>query len=146
MKQESEILNTAVLNGRTVAVPVKCSSELGSRCYGPQMYDREDVDGGGGGRAREESGGCVAQYQSTTVRVLTHFMADTGEEERAGGGVSAAAADEAANQQDFLLGTDWQVDVTHLVAESLKVKDPKTARFLQGQVLMGLSPGTTKVQ
>ncbi|KAG7280815.1 hypothetical protein CRUP_035480 [Coryphaenoides rupestris] len=62
-----------------------------------------------------------------------------------GGGVSAAAADEAANQQDFLLGTDWQVDVTHLVAESPEGEDPKTARFLQGQVLMGLSPGTTKV-
>ncbi|KAK0139993.1 Transmembrane protein 132D [Merluccius polli] len=103
---------------------------------------REDGEGGGGGGAKEESS-CVAQYQSTTVRVLTHFLADKGEEERGGG---SSAEDEAANQQDFLLGTDWQVDVTHLVMESLKVKDPKTARFLQGQVLMGLNPGTTKIQ
>ncbi|XP_056445311.1 transmembrane protein 132C [Gadus chalcogrammus] len=228
LAMESEILNTAVLNGRTVAVPVKvvtvgtdgavsditesveCRSsdeqviKVSERCdyvyvngketrgrsrvavnftysflsaqlemsvwiprlpllidlsdpelsqikgwrvpvtTGNRRYERgrgDRVDGGGAG-AREE-GGCVAHYQSTTVRVLTHFLADTGEEERGGG---SSAGDEAANQQDFLLGTDWQVDVTHLVVESLKVKDPNTARFLQGQVLVGLSPGTTKVQ
>uniref|UniRef100_A0A674BU58 Transmembrane protein 132C n=1 Tax=Salmo trutta TaxID=8032 RepID=A0A674BU58_SALTR len=87
--------------------------------------DGDEVDS-----ERTESG-CVPQYQSTTVRVLTHFM--------------ALGAD-GLGQQDFLLGSDWQVDVTDLVQDSLRVEDQRVARLLKGQVLMGLSTGTAKLQ
>ncbi|CAB1318588.1 unnamed protein product, partial [Coregonus sp. 'balchen'] len=79
---------------------------------------------------RTESG-CVPQYQRTTVRVFTHFV--------------ALGAD-GLGQQDFLLGSDWQVDVTDLVQDSLRVEDQRVARLLKGQVLMGLSTGTAKLQ
>lgn len=93
-------------------------------------YERVSVDGDEVDSERTESG-CVPQYQSTTVRVLTHFM--------------ALGAD-GLGQQDFLLGSDWQVDVTDLVQDSLRVEDQRVARLLKGQVLMGLSTGTAKLQ
>uniref|UniRef100_A0A3B4TVC8 Transmembrane protein 132C n=1 Tax=Seriola dumerili TaxID=41447 RepID=A0A3B4TVC8_SERDU len=82
---------------------------------------------------------CAPQYQSTTLRVLTHFIADTGE-------VRGAAEEDGLGQQNFLLGSDWQVEVTQLVKDSLRVEDPKVAQLLEGQVLIGLSAGTTKLQ
>ena len=81
----------------------------------------------------------MAQYQSTTLRVLTHFIADTGE-------VKGATEEEGQGQQTFLLGSDWQVEVTQLVKDSLRVEVPKVAQLLDGQVLIGLSPGITKLQ
>ncbi|XP_048114367.1 transmembrane protein 132D [Alosa alosa] len=89
--------------------------------------DEEDEDDE---RMRKERG-CGPQYQSSTVRVLTHFAAEPAER----GGPA-----------DFLLGSDWQVDVTELVRESLRVLDRRVARLQQGTVLMGLDIGTTKVQ
>ena len=74
----------------------------------------------------------MPQYQSTTVHVLTHFVAD--------------GAEEGQGQQDFLLGSDWQVDVTELVQDSLRVEDQRVARLLQGQVVIGQNTGTTKLQ
>ncbi|AWP15090.1 putative transmembrane protein 132C-like [Scophthalmus maximus] len=107
----------------------------GNKRYERVTDDREDVD-----RADERTeNACVAQYQSTTLRVLTHFMADT----RDDGG---ATQDDGLGQQNFLLGSDWQVEVTQLVKELLRVEDPKVAQLLEGQVIVGLSPGTTKVQ
>ncbi|XP_040915067.1 transmembrane protein 132C [Toxotes jaculatrix] len=82
---------------------------------------------------------CVAQYQSTTLRVLTHFVADTGE-------VRGSTEEDGLGQQNFLLGSDWQVEVTQLVKDSLRVEDPKVAQLLEGQVLIGLGAGTTKLQ
>ncbi|XP_056147187.1 transmembrane protein 132C [Lampris incognitus] len=84
---------------------------------------------------------CVAQYQSTTMRVLTHFVADTGKETEGG-----AVEEDVLGQQDLLLGSDWQVDVTQLVQDSLKVEDPTIARLLEGQILTGLTAGTTNLQ
>ncbi len=81
----------------------------------------------------------MAQYQSTTLRVLTHFVADTGE-------VRGAAEEDGLSQQNFLLGSDWQVEVTQLVKDSLRLEDRKVAQLLEGQVLIGLSAGTTKLQ
>ncbi|XP_055036415.2 transmembrane protein 132C isoform X2 [Misgurnus anguillicaudatus] len=75
--------------------------------------------------------GCGPQYQSTTVRVLTHFEAEP---------------EEWQGQPDFLLGSDWQVDVTELVRDSLKVEDERVARLSEEQVLIGLNTGTTKIQ
>ncbi|XP_068609332.1 transmembrane protein 132D [Brachionichthys hirsutus] len=89
--------------------------------------------------AKRKESACMDQYQSTTLRVLTHFVADTGE-------VRGASEEEGLEQQSFLLGSDWQVEVTQLVKDSLRVVDPKVAELLEGQVLMGLSAGTTKLQ
>ena len=83
-----------------------------------------------GDSERTESG-CVPQYQSTTVRVLTHFV---------------ALGVDGNGQQDFLLGSDWQVDVTDLVQDLLRVEDQRVAYLLEGQVLMGLNTGTAKLQ
>lgn len=82
---------------------------------------------------------CVAQYQSTTLRILTHFVADISESR-------GAMEEDVLGQQTFLLGTDWQVDVTQLVKESLRVEDPKVAQLLDDQVVIGLSTGNTKLQ
>ncbi|XP_017347463.2 transmembrane protein 132D [Ictalurus punctatus] len=75
--------------------------------------------------------GCGPQYQSTTVRVLTHFEAEPGE---------------GRGQPDFLLGSDWQVDVTELVKDLLNVEDSRVAKITDGATLTGLNIGTTKVQ
>ncbi|KAI3361852.1 hypothetical protein L3Q82_002180 [Scortum barcoo] len=106
----------------------------GNRRYERVTDDRDEDD------AAEErtEGGCAAQYQSTTLRVLTHFVADSGE--------VRGVAEEDGQQQNFLLGSDWQVEVTQLVKESLRVEDLKVAQLLDGQVLIGLSAGTTKLQ
>uniref|UniRef100_A0A8C2J9A4 Si:dkey-112m2.1 n=1 Tax=Cyprinus carpio TaxID=7962 RepID=A0A8C2J9A4_CYPCA len=90
-------------------------------------------------RSREDDGdegvkkdrSCGPQYQSTTVRVLTHFEAEP---------------EEWQGQPDFLLGSDWQVDVTELVRDSLRVVDERVAKLSEEQVLIGLNTGITKVQ
>lgn len=73
------------------------------------------------------------------MHVLTQFVSDAGE-------FRGAMEDGGPGQQNFLLGTDWHVDVTLLVKESLRVQDPKIAELLEGQVLIGLSTGTTNLQ
>ncbi|XP_061554393.1 transmembrane protein 132D [Phycodurus eques] len=81
--------------------------------------------------------GCMLQYQHSTLRVLTHFEAD-----------SDALPDllTGANPVDYFLGPDWQVDVTNLVRHSLKVADPDVASVKDGEVLQGRAVGTTTVQ
>uniref|UniRef100_A0A668AT52 Transmembrane protein 132C n=1 Tax=Myripristis murdjan TaxID=586833 RepID=A0A668AT52_9TELE len=208
LAMDTEILNTAVLTGRTVAVPVKvvtvgtdgavsdvtesveCKStdedvvKVSERCdyvyvngketrgksrvslnftYSflssqlemsvwmprlPLLIDVADPELSQikgwrvpvtAGETSEADGGCVAQYQSTTVRILTHFVAETVEGRRAG-------EEDGQGQQNFLLGSDWQVDVTQLVQDSLRVDDPRVVQLLQGQILIGQSAGTTKLQ
>ncbi|XP_034047636.1 transmembrane protein 132C-like [Thalassophryne amazonica] len=104
-----------------------------------RRYERVTDDKDGDAREERTETGCSAQYQSTTLRVLTHFVADTEE----GRGVGE---DEGLGQQNFLLGSDWQVEVTQLVKDSLRVLDPKIALLQEDQVITGLSAGTTKVQ
>lgn len=74
------------------------------------------------------------QYQRSTLRVFTHFM------------TAVAKEGEGPEQQNFLLGSDWQVEVTQLVRDSLRVQDSEVARLLEGQVLVGVAAGTTKLQ
>lgn len=93
----------------------------------PVFRSADDDEDEGGRRDR----GCGAQYQSTTLRVLTHFEAESGE---------------GLGQPDFLLGSDWQVDVTELVKDLLKVEDSRVAKITDGATLAGLNAGTTKVQ
>ncbi|KAA8584176.1 hypothetical protein FQN60_007961 [Etheostoma spectabile] len=83
--------------------------------------------------------GCMLQYQHSTLRVLTPFMAQTDAE---------APSDPltGADPVEYFLGPDWQVDVTNLVRSSLKVADSDVARVQDGVVLQGRAVGTTTVQ
>ncbi|XP_061148532.1 transmembrane protein 132C isoform X1 [Syngnathus typhle] len=80
---------------------------------------------------------CVPQYQSSKLQVLTHFVSENEED---------TTEDDEQGQQNFLLGSDWQVDVTQLVKDSLRVDDPKIAQLWEGQVVIGRSAGMTKIQ
>lgn len=75
--------------------------------------------------------GCALQFQRTTVRVLTRFLAE-------GAGPWA--------QPSLLLGPDWQVDITHLVADFMKLEAPRVATLLDGRVLVGREVGMTTIQ
>ncbi|XP_058137199.1 LOW QUALITY PROTEIN: transmembrane protein 132C [Dasypus novemcinctus] len=72
--------------------------------------------------------GCALQFQRATVRVLARFVAEG-----------------AGAQPRHLLGPAWQLDVTHLVADFLKLEEPRVAS-LQGGVLAGREVGMTAVQ
>ncbi|XP_068430543.1 transmembrane protein 132D-like [Clinocottus analis] len=83
--------------------------------------------------------GCMLQYQHSTLRVLTPFIAqaeaDVPPDPLTGG-----------EPVEYFLGPDWQVDVTNLVRSSLKVADPDVARVQDGVVLQGRAVGTTTIQ
>lgn len=74
---------------------------------------------------------CTLQYQHAMVRVLTHFVAESAD---------------ARGQMSFMLGPDWQVDITELVWDFLKVEDPQIAQLLDRRVLVGLDMGMTTIQ
>ncbi|NXC55778.1 T132D protein, partial [Aleadryas rufinucha] len=75
--------------------------------------------------------GCALQYQHAMVRVLTQFVAE---------------APEPGAQLSFLLGPDWQLDITDLVRDFMQVEEPRIARLQDGQVLVGLELGMTTIQ
>ncbi|XP_061603755.1 transmembrane protein 132C isoform X2 [Phyllopteryx taeniolatus] len=102
---------------------------------GQMRYDKEDDNTG---EERTENS-CAPQYQSTTLQVLTHFVSESEE-------VQEAGDEEERGPQNFLLGSDWQVDVTQLVKDFLRVDDPKIARLWESQVIIGRSAGMTKIQ
>ncbi|KAL4609235.1 Transmembrane protein 132C-like [Arapaima gigas] len=100
-------------------VPVAAGNERSAR-------DSEDEDD------EEQRGrGCSLQYQHASVRVLTRFVAEP---------------TTRRGPPDFLLGSDWQADVSDLVRDLLKVADPRVARLRDGRVLAGLETGVTAVQ
>lgn len=84
-------------------------------------------------------GGCVPQYQSTTLRVLTHFVAEAEADGR-------GTVEDSPGQPHFLLGSDWQVEVTQLVKDFLRVDEPSVAQLMEGPILTGMSAGSTKVK
>ncbi|KAF7240787.1 hypothetical protein EYD10_12655 [Varanus komodoensis] len=75
--------------------------------------------------------GCTLQYQHAMVRVLTQFVAEPSDP----GGPTA-----------YLLGSDWQVDITELVSDFIQVEEPRIARLQDGQVLVGQELGMTTIQ
>uniref|UniRef100_A0AAQ4S5U5 Uncharacterized protein n=1 Tax=Gasterosteus aculeatus aculeatus TaxID=481459 RepID=A0AAQ4S5U5_GASAC len=83
--------------------------------------------------------GCMLQYQHSTLRVLTPFIARADDEAPPDPLTGDATA-------EYFLGPDWQVDVTKLVRSSLKVADPDVARVQDGAVLQGRAVGATTVQ
>ncbi|XP_068099810.1 transmembrane protein 132D-like isoform X2 [Hyperolius riggenbachi] len=74
--------------------------------------------------------GCTLQYQHALLRVLTQFIAES---------------PNIAGQLNYLLGSDWQVDITDLITEFIQMDDPKVLR-LQGQLLIGQEAGMTTLQ
>ncbi|KAJ8286195.1 hypothetical protein GJAV_G00035650 [Gymnothorax javanicus] len=75
--------------------------------------------------------GCALQYQYALVRVLTHFVAEPAD---------------PGGEMVYMLGPDWQADITDLVVDFFKVEDPRIARLLEGRVLMGRDLGITTIQ
>uniref|UniRef100_A0A3Q2CDR7 Transmembrane protein 132C n=1 Tax=Cyprinodon variegatus TaxID=28743 RepID=A0A3Q2CDR7_CYPVA len=74
---------------------------------------------------------CTLQYQHAMVKVLTHFIAESAEQR---------------GQTAFMLGTDWQVDITELVGDFLKVEDTQIAKLLDRRILVGQDTGMTTIQ
>lgn len=75
--------------------------------------------------------GCALQFQHATVRVLTQFVS-----ERAG----------PWGQLSHLLSPDWQFDITHLVADFMKLESPHIATLQDSRVLVGREVGMTTIQ
>ncbi|XP_039213293.1 transmembrane protein 132D-like isoform X2 [Crotalus tigris] len=75
--------------------------------------------------------GCTLQYQHATVRVLTQFVAEPLD---------------PGGQTTYLLGSDWQVDISDLVKNFMQVEEPRIAKLQDGQVLMGQELGMTTLQ
>lgn len=65
------------------------------------------------------------------MRVLTHFVAEP---------------TDPGGELVYMLGADWQADITDLVQDYLKVEDPRIARLIDGRVLMGRDLGITTIQ
>lgn len=84
--------------------------------------DEEDED--------KKGRGCSLQYQHATVRVLAQFVAEAPD----------------VGQLSYMLGPDWQLDITDLVTDFMKVEEPKIAQLQDGRTLVGREPGITTVQ
>lgn len=74
---------------------------------------------------------CALQYQHAMIRVLTHFIAESAD---------------SRGQTSYMLGSDWQVDITELVWDYLKVEDPQIAQLLDRKILVGRDTGMTTIQ
>uniref|UniRef100_A0A8D2LB89 Transmembrane protein 132C n=1 Tax=Varanus komodoensis TaxID=61221 RepID=A0A8D2LB89_VARKO len=88
--------------------------------------DSEDED-----EDERKGRGCTLQYQHAMVRVLTQFVAEDSS---------------PWGQLTYLLGSDWQFDVTDLVTDFMKLAEPHVARLQGGKVLIGQEVGMTMVQ
>uniref|UniRef100_K7FSN3 Transmembrane protein 132C n=1 Tax=Pelodiscus sinensis TaxID=13735 RepID=K7FSN3_PELSI len=75
--------------------------------------------------------GCTLQYQLPMVRVLTQFVAEDSS---------------PWNQLNYLLGSDWQFDITDLVIDFMKLEEPHIARLQEGRILIGQEVGMTTIQ
>ncbi|XP_078524151.1 transmembrane protein 132B-like [Lissotriton helveticus] len=75
--------------------------------------------------------GCSLQYQHTMVRVLTQFVSESSD---------------SGGQLTYMLGSDWQFDITDLVKDYMKVEEPRIARLEAGRILAGREQGMTTVQ
>uniref|UniRef100_A0A8C6PZA9 Transmembrane protein 132C n=1 Tax=Nothobranchius furzeri TaxID=105023 RepID=A0A8C6PZA9_NOTFU len=75
--------------------------------------------------------GCALQYQYALVRVLTQFVAEPSD---------------PGGEMVYMLGTDWQADITPLVSNQLMVENPRVARLVDGHILIGRDLGMTTMQ
>ncbi|XP_017655515.1 transmembrane protein 132A isoform X3 [Nannospalax galili] len=81
--------------------------------------------------AERRSRGCRLQYQRAGVRFLVPFVAHPLDSDR---------------RLTHLLGSDWLLDVTHLVAAHARVQDPRIASLEGGRILVGREPGVTSIE
>ncbi|XP_032085841.1 transmembrane protein 132C isoform X2 [Thamnophis elegans] len=88
--------------------------------------DSEDED-----EDERKGRGCTLQYQHAMVRVLTQFVAEDAS---------------PSGQLSYLLGSDWQMDITDLVTDFMKLEKPHVAQLQGGKVLVGQEVGMTMVQ
>lgn len=102
---------------------VKHCPSLPSPCRSTRDSDADEEED-----ERRVSRGCTLQYQRALVKVLTQFH---------------TTSTEGTDQVITMLGPDWQVDVTDLVQDSLKVADPRIAELVDRTVLVGLELGST---
>lgn len=65
------------------------------------------------------------------VRVLTQFVAE---------------APDPGGHLAYLLGSDWQVDITELITDFMQVEEPRIAKLQGGQILTGQELGMTTIQ
>ncbi|KAM8834851.1 transmembrane protein 132E isoform 1-T1 [Synchiropus picturatus] len=94
----------------------------------PDRRSTRDSDADDDDDDRRVSRGCTLQYQRALVKVLTQFH---------------TTSTEGTDQVITMLGPDWQVDVTDLVQDALKVADPRIAELVDRTVLVGLELGST---
>uniref|UniRef100_A0A3P9PG88 Transmembrane protein 132E n=1 Tax=Poecilia reticulata TaxID=8081 RepID=A0A3P9PG88_POERE len=94
----------------------------------PDRRSTRDSDADDDDDDRRTNRGCALQYQRAVVKVLTQFH---------------TTSTEGTDQVITMLGPDWQVDVTDLVQDSLKVVDPKIAELVDRTILVGLELGST---
>uniref|UniRef100_A0ABI8AN03 Transmembrane protein 132A n=1 Tax=Felis catus TaxID=9685 RepID=A0ABI8AN03_FELCA len=81
--------------------------------------------------AERRARGCRLQYQRAGVRFLVPF---------------AAHPLDGGRRLTHLLGPDWLLDVSHLVAPHARVQDPRVASLEGGRVLVGREPGVTSIE
>nr|XP_055023069.1 transmembrane protein 132C isoform X1 [Misgurnus anguillicaudatus] len=114
-----EVSDTELSQIKGWRIPINSNAQRSAR-------DSEDDDD-------EERRGktCTLQYQRAMVRVLTHFIAE---------------ASVTRGQVAYMLGSDWQVDITDLVWDFLKVENPRIAGMREGRILEGMDSGMTSIQ
>ncbi|XP_015254113.1 PREDICTED: transmembrane protein 132D-like [Cyprinodon variegatus] len=83
--------------------------------------------------------GCMLQYQLSTLRVFTPFVAQSDSE-------VLPSPFTGEKSVEYFIGSDWQVDVTNLVRNDLKVINPEIAKVQDGIILQGRAVGTTVLQ
>uniref|UniRef100_A0A3Q2DLF5 Si:dkey-1d7.3 n=1 Tax=Cyprinodon variegatus TaxID=28743 RepID=A0A3Q2DLF5_CYPVA len=74
--------------------------------------------------------GCMLQYQLSTLRVFTPFVAQSDSE-------VLPSPFTGEKSVEYFIGSDWQVDVTNLVRNDLKVINPEIAKVQDGIILQG---------
>ncbi|XP_007943100.1 transmembrane protein 132A [Orycteropus afer afer] len=103
----------------------------GWRVPGPSDGAAEPEAAAGGEEAERRARGCRLQYQRAGVRFLAPF---------------AAHPLDGGRRLTHLLGPDWLLDVSHLVAPHARVQDPRIASLEGGRVLVGREPGVTSIE
>uniref|UniRef100_A0A671DTY2 Transmembrane protein 132A n=1 Tax=Rhinolophus ferrumequinum TaxID=59479 RepID=A0A671DTY2_RHIFE len=81
--------------------------------------------------AERRARNCRLQYQRANVRFLVPF---------------AAHPLDGGRRLTHLLGPDWLLDVSHLVAPHARVQDPRVASLEGGHILVGREPGVTSIE
>ncbi|KAG9262019.1 transmembrane protein 132D [Astyanax mexicanus] len=173
LAEDTEILNTAILTGQRVSLPVKvvtveqdgtvreiddpvsCRSTDEDVLKVSPACDEVLVNG-------KEMRGRVSLQVNFTYLYLkpTRDSEDDEDDERKGKGCAlqyqyalvrvlthfVAEPADPGGDLVHMLGSDWSADITELVLEFLKVEDPRIARLIDGRVLMGRDLGITTIQ